>query len=91
MLVMAVEEAAEALNNLALQEDVAIENLRPIDNDVLTTTGPALWTPVVMKSLSIAYGQDVTFEDVSGLKEPKLFGDVFVLTISGFAIGVPHS
>ncbi|KAL2349883.1 glycosyltransferase sugar-binding region DXD domain-containing protein-containing protein [Cryomyces antarcticus] len=54
-------------------------------------TGPAMWSKVVFKSLSMAIGRDVSIEDLSGLKEPTLFGNILVLPIDGFATNVGHS
>ena len=91
MLELAVSHVADALHRLAFEKGMAIEDLKPVDHEILTTTGPVLWTGVVIQSLSIASGHNVTMGEISGLRQPKLFGDILVLPISGFAIGVPHS
>jgi alpha 1,6-mannosyltransferase len=61
------------------------------DRDVLDVTGPAGWTEEVFRYLSKVTGRTVTWRDVTGLKEPKLFGDVLVLPINGFGTGQEHS
>lgn len=59
--------------------------------DVLGMGGPAGWTEVLYEHLSEAAGREVSWEDLTGMREPKLFGDTLVLPIDGFATGVPHS
>ncbi|CAK7211301.1 hypothetical protein SBRCBS47491_001077 [Sporothrix bragantina] len=66
------------------------------DKDVLAITGPAAWTEVVFEHLDQVAGTGVgqpriTWETLSGMKEPQLYGDTLVLPIDGFATGVPHS
>ncbi|CAK7222604.1 hypothetical protein SCUCBS95973_004899 [Sporothrix curviconia] len=66
------------------------------DKDVLAITGPAAWTEVVFEHLDQVAGTGVgapriTWETLTGMKEPKLYGDTLVLPIDGFATGVPHS
>lgn len=55
-------------------------------------TGPATWTTAVWESLSEALGgAKLDYRNVSGLKEPTLFGDILILPIDGFGTGQPHS
>ncbi|EPE06763.1 initiation-specific alpha- -mannosyltransferase [Ophiostoma piceae UAMH 11346] len=66
------------------------------DTDVLEITGPAAWTEVVYEHLNAVAGDGVgadriTWETLTGMREPRLFGDTLVLPIDGFATGVPHS
>lgn len=91
MLGMAVEKVANAIHDLSFRKGVAIEDLKPTDWEVLTTTGPGIWTEVVFDSLSVASGREILKKDLTEMREPVLFGDILVLPISGFAIGVPHS
>ena len=91
MLQRVVDEVARAVQGLASHHGVGIEELQPTDQEVLSTTGPAIWSEVVYRSLSLATQTNVTATNVTGLKEPALFGDILVLPISGFAMGVPHS
>lgn len=59
--------------------------------DVLAIGGPAGWTQVVYEHLSHVTGRVVSWEELTGIREPKFFGDTLVLPIDGFATGVPHS
>lgn len=61
------------------------------DRDVLEVGGPVGWTKIVYEYLSLSVGSEVTWADLTGLREPKLFGDVLVLPIDAFATGVWHS
>jgi alpha 1,6-mannosyltransferase len=61
------------------------------DDDVLEITGPAAWTVQVFKALSDAEGTEIGWQNLTDLKEPRLYGDIWVLPIDGFATGLPHS
>jgi alpha 1,6-mannosyltransferase len=61
------------------------------DDDILKLTGPAGWTEVIFSYLTEISGQNVTNKDVTGMREPRLFGDTLVLPIDGFTTGVGHS
>jgi alpha 1,6-mannosyltransferase len=67
------------------------ENKRMTNKDVLSLIDPAVWTAVVYAHLSEVTGETITSQNVTGLREPKLFGDVLVLPIDGFATGMGHS
>ena len=60
-------------------------------NEVLTTTGPRVFTNAVLESLSFQAGRKVSYADISGLDAPKLIGDVLFMPISSFASGQDHS
>lgn len=65
---------------------------KPIsDDDLLKLTGPAGWTEVIFRYLSDVAGYNVTNKDITGIREPLLFGDALVLPIDGFTTGVGHS
>jgi alpha 1,6-mannosyltransferase len=65
------------------------------DDEVLDITGPAGWTETVFEYLNLPenrVGEEmVTWRNLTGMKKPKLYGDVLILPINGFATGVPHS
>ncbi|KAK5081388.1 hypothetical protein LTR70_000993 [Exophiala xenobiotica] len=68
-----------------------VEHLRPTDKEVITTTGPALWTASVIKYLRGRGYHNVSYSDFSRLREPKLMDDVLILPIDAFGVGQPHS
>ncbi|KAF2222535.1 nucleotide-diphospho-sugar transferase [Elsinoe ampelina] len=59
--------------------------------DVFAMTGPMIFTAAVREAISAQMGREVPYKEFSMLPGPKLFGDVLVLPINGFASGVPHS
>lgn len=61
------------------------------DDEVLDITGPAGWTEVVFEYLNIVTGAPISWKNLTGMREPRLYGDVLVLPIDAFATGVPHS
>ncbi|KUJ11299.1 uncharacterized protein LY89DRAFT_594840 [Mollisia scopiformis] len=61
------------------------------DEEVLDITGPAGWTEVVYEYLSKAAGEEIGWRNLTGMRSPRLFGDILVLPIDAFASGVPHS
>jgi alpha 1,6-mannosyltransferase len=91
MLISAVEEVAKNIYALAERQQSSLAELEPSDDDVLNTTGPAIWSRIVFESLSVAADRYVGPEDVSGLQEPVLFGDILVMPIDAFATNVGHS
>ena len=61
------------------------------DEDVLDLTGPRGWTLTIFAALSTAAGANITWHNLTGMREPRLFGDILVLPIGRFATGIPHS
>lgn len=91
MMTRIVDEVVSTLRQMAKENGTTIAALKVKDKEVGEVTGPAIWTRVVMQSLSIASGTSVTYENITGLKEPRLFGDILILPIDGFGSGQPHS
>lgn len=61
------------------------------DEAVLDITGPAGWTRVIYKCLSEAAGSPIDWRNITGLRSPRLYGDILVLPIDAFATGLAHS
>lgn len=59
--------------------------------DVLDTTGPALFTNSVMEAIRIQTGQNFTWSNITGMRRPRLYGDVLILPINAFGSGQQHS
>ena len=91
MLVRAIEVVATNIYALAERQQSSLAELEPSDDEVLSTTGPAIWSRVVFESLSAAAGRPIGPKDVSGLQEPVMFGDILVMPIDAFAANVGHS
>jgi alpha 1,6-mannosyltransferase len=79
------------LEYLARIQNTSLGGLKVGKKEVLEATGPGAFTDAVMETLSNNMGRKVDWEEVSGLKEPKLFGDVLILPINGFGGGQKHS
>ncbi|CZR65797.1 uncharacterized protein PAC_15697 [Phialocephala subalpina] len=71
--------------------EIPMKDVDYSDKEVLDITGPAGWTEVVFEYLSLAAGEEVSWRNLTGMRSPRLFGDVLVLPIDAFASGVPHS
>lgn len=91
MMTRIVKRVVANLKDYA-QKKGTISALSNPDARVGEVTGPATWTTVVWESLSEALGgAKLDYRNVSGLKEPTLFGDILILPIDGFGTGQPHS
>lgn len=92
MMTRIVKKVVANVNEYAQQNGTTISALRHPGARVAEVTGPGVWTTAVWESLSEALGgAKLDYRNVSGLKEPKLFGDILVLPIDGFGTGQPHS
>lgn len=72
-------------------ERVALHREGFSGKDVLKMGGPAGWTEIIYEHVRQTTGQTMTWENLTGIQEPKLFGDVLILPIDAFATGAPHS
>ncbi|KAL8934127.1 MAG: hypothetical protein Q9216_006060 [Gyalolechia sp. 2 TL-2023] len=91
LMVSTVHSVTQAIQKLARSREVALSDLAPTTEEVLYTTGPVKWSQEVFAYLSSMTGTEVTHQHLTGLKEPKLFGDVLILPINAFASGLNHS
>ncbi|KAL8936198.1 MAG: hypothetical protein Q9211_004305 [Gyalolechia sp. 1 TL-2023] len=86
-----VSAVAANLQTRAKNSQTTIAEMKiPLD-DVLTTTGPVVWTRAVYEHLSDLTGTSISHLNFTGMTEPKLVGDTLVLPINGFGSGQPHS
>ena len=86
-----VKKVVAALNETAKRNNTSIADFQPTDDEVVQITGPVIWTRAVMEAMSEATGTEMSYLNVTGMNEPRLFGDVLVLPIDGFGAGQPHS
>jgi alpha 1,6-mannosyltransferase len=68
-----------------------LAQIEPEYFDVLNTTGPASWTDAVFEQLQEYNSSLTSTKDFSYLDEPRLVGDMLILTINGFGMGQRHS
>lgn len=86
-----VKDSLRRINKLAATHKTSISELAPTGYEVVTTTGPAAWTDVVFEQLQKAAPGLQSLKELSNMTEPRLMGDILVLTIDGFGMGQPHS
>lgn len=86
----AVQRVMSNLEYLARKQRVSLSRLTLQKLDVLEATGPGMITDVVMSVLR-DQGQNITWQTFHEQKEPKLYGDVLILPINGFAGSQKHS
>ena len=84
-----VEKILKDVKNRPFQDPPA--DVDYSNEDVLDVTGPAGWTEVIFDYLNLVAGSPITWMNLTGMREPRLYGDVLVLPIDAFATGVPHS
>ena len=87
----AVKKVVAALHETAGRKNTSIANFKPSDMEVLQVSGPIIWTHANMEVMSEATGTAISYLNFTGMKKPRLFGDVLVLPINGFGAGQPHS
>ena len=80
-----------ALNEVVERNETGIADFQPIDDEVLQITGPVIWTQAVMETMSEATGTEIKYLNLTGMLEPRIFGDILVLPIDGFGAGQAHS
>ncbi|KAH7021661.1 nucleotide-diphospho-sugar transferase [Macrophomina phaseolina] len=60
-------------------------------DQVITLTGPKVFTAAVFQYLSQRMGAEMNGDEVSELNQPILLADVLILPVNGFASGQVHS
>lgn len=86
-----VARVVHHLEYLARIQNTSLGSLKVSKKEVLGATGPGAFTDAVMEALTENMGRKVRWDEVSGLKVPKIFGDVLILPINGFGGGQKHS
>jgi len=81
----------QALDDLSATHETSFDKLKPTSFEVMNSTGPAAWSEVVFKQLQEFDPSLKEHKDLSFMTEPRLIGDILVLTIDGFGMGQPHS
>lgn len=86
-----VNRVLRSVDELSERYQLPITELKPSSFDIMNSTGPAAWTDVVFEQLQEYDPTLSTTKDLSFMTEPKLYGDILVLTIDGFGMGQSHS
>lgn len=79
------------LEYLARIKHVELGELKLDKKEVLDATGPGAFTDSVIEVISEHEQRKVTWQELSGLRQPKLYGDVLILPINAFAGNQKHS
>lgn len=86
-----VKKVVAAINETAERNNIAIPDFNLTDDEVIQVSGPVIWTRAVLEAMSEATGTEMSYLNITGMTEPRLFGDILVLPIDGFGAGQPHS
>ncbi|RAK98834.1 glycosyltransferase family 32 protein [Aspergillus ibericus CBS 121593] len=82
----AIEYVANQLETIAEQNNATIEEITmDMIPDVVDASGPQALTMAVLGSLSRGLGEKIGRANITGLREPRLLGDVLVLPQAAFA------
>lgn len=85
-LEMVIDYLLASVSELANQHNTTIPGITmEMIPDVVTLTGPVLFTRSIVKSLSLMLNENISGDNFTMLMSPKLIGDVLVLPGWSFA------
>lgn len=70
-----VNRVIARLKALAQAQETTISEIRASYADVLSTTGPALFTEAIIEGLAVSTGTDFTWQNLTGMTESRLVDD----------------
>ena len=70
-----VDQVITRLKALARKQETTISGIRASFNEVLNTTGPALFTEAVIEGLAQSTGTNFTWQNITGMTESRLIED----------------
>ncbi|KAK1994585.1 hypothetical protein LX36DRAFT_660422 [Colletotrichum falcatum] len=79
-----LQRAITGLKDIANAQGVPLDQIRPLDRQVMNATGPPAWTEVVFETLRDMAPEITKYEDLSRISEPRLFGDILFLPLDAF-------
>lgn len=81
-----VDSVVSKLKEIAEANDVHVSGIKlEMLKDVVNVTGPKIMTIAILESLGQLLGRTVDDRDFSGIKHPKLIGDVLIMPGVSFA------
>lgn len=86
-----VHRAIDSLRDIVVAHNTTLNQLHPTSLEVMNSTGPAAWTDAVFEQILITDSNITDLGNLSGITDPRLYGDILVLPIDGFGMGQPHS
>ena len=85
LMEMTVDRVISRLKALAQEQETTVSGLRASFDDVLNTTGPALFTEAVIEGLADTTGTNFTWQNITGMTESKLVEDgTYFLRLASF-------
>jgi len=91
MIELIIDRVMTQLRKLAKNQNVTIGEIKADYMDVMDTTGPGVFAESIYQGLSQISSSNVTSANLTGMTEPRLFGDVLILPITAFGAGIGHS
>lgn len=88
---MIIDRVHRQLRGLAQVQNTTIDRIKASYMDVMDTTGPGVFAESIYHGLSLITGTNVTSSNMTGMTEPRLFGDVLILPVTAFGAGLSHS
>ena len=82
-----IDNVVKSFHRLARHHATSIHQLEPSDEEV---TGPSIWASALMESLSEATRTNMSYVNMTGMKEPTLLGDILILSNDGLTVGERH-
>ena len=70
-----VDRVIDRLKGLALEQETTVSGIRASYDDVLSTTGPALFTEAIIEGLADSTGTSFTWQNLTGMTESRLVDD----------------
>lgn len=80
-----------ALHRTEKQRESKVSHLQVPTKFVGLVNGPGIWSEIIMESLSSATGTKLSYPNITGLLEPRLFGDILVLPVDTLRMQSGHS
>ena len=70
-----VDRVIAGLKALALEQETTVSGIHASYDDVLSTTGPALFTEAIIEGLADSTGTNFTWQNITGMTESRLVDD----------------
>lgn len=86
-----VENVVNRLEDLCALKNTTIDQLEMTAIEIMNSTATALWSETIFHELQLIDPSLKEPLDLSGMQEPRLYGDIMVLPINGIGFGVEHS
>lgn len=88
---IALKSGTSRLRKLASEQGKSVADMKAYYKEVLDSTGPALFTRSVIEAIGIQTNTYFDWHNISGMTEPRLYGDILILPINAFGSGQQHS